>query len=348
MGECIYCSDKLEKGVSCGYCKKCVSNFEEHRIKYCVRCKTLRSLEMFRNCEIGFMLKFAQCKICQHTDSLNLDFQLNSLLRAAKNRCSERIFKNMRLEVSEYDLNLNFMKEMWNLQSGICSYSGIYMNINPHSDFKFSLERINNDRGYTMNNVTFIIGELNTSKKWNKEKIRVITTFLIYENPSLNEIDTRNKDFPIRRKAQCRTCDSMIFYKIGYCRSCYKVNSIAEILRNIKNSCARRNRKDFPTLRPPTLNDLWNQLQSQRGKCFYSDMNMTFNGRRDDWNISIERLDTTKGYEVGNFVFICEEFNSPDRSSIKTLYEKQGSCGWSRDKFIYFKLCALEYNNYYK
>lgn len=62
-------------------------------------------------------------------------------------------------------------------------------------------------------------------------------------------------------------------------------------------------------------------LESQQGRCHYSNIPMTFK-HGEDWSASIERMDTAKGYTQDNVCLICVEFNTMAQ--------------WSQAKFGYF------------
>jgi len=67
-----------------------------------------------------------------------------------------------------------------------------------------------------------------------------------------------------------------------------------------------------------TIDHLLNLWETQQCKCYYSGIQMTTK-YGSDWCCSIERLDPSKGYIVGNTVLCCQEFNN--------------SCQWSNQKF---------------
>lgn len=344
MPKCHYdiCVNNSENNGG-GFCIVCKTIFFMIEAKYCIDCGIIHGIKDFNSHKDGFLGKSPVCKSCQ---SKRMSLRL----------CIQRMIStNKKNKMINFDLSYNDVESIWKEQKGRCFYSGINMNFDDHCDYKVSISRIDKESGYKKENIILIVQELNIATKlWNKIKLKNLLTNEILDHPQISDIRNKIIVKKLKKSSECRLCG--VFYDtINDC--CYKCryhrdinNVLLFTLNNCKNNTKSRNKIKTRDKTECNINidDMWDQLQSQRGKCFYSDMNMTFNGRRDDWNISIERLDTTKGYEVGNFVFICEEFNSPDRSSIKTLYEKQGSCGWSRDKFIYFKLCALEYNNYYK
>jgi hypothetical protein len=61
---------------------------------------------------------------------------------------------------------------------------------------------------------------------------------------------------------------------------------------------------------------LWKQ---QNGKCYYSGIQMNYS--KNEWRISIERLDNSKGYIKGNIALCCIEFNSRSQWTCKKVDE---------------------------
>lgn len=70
-------------------------------------------------------------------------------------------------------------------------------------------------------------------------------------------------------------------------------------------------------------------IKEQSFKCNYSNIPLTFNPNKD-WNCSIERIDISKGYYRGNVCFVCNEFNTSDRTYLNKI--EDGSY-WSKGKF---------------
>lgn len=82
-----------------------------------------------------------------------------------------------------------------------------------------------------------------------------------------------------------------------------------------------------------TIDILIQKILTQKGRCDYSNIPFTYTSN-SDWMMSIERLDSKKGYTEANCVLICNEFNSTDRTSI--MEHSEGSSQWSKSKFEYF------------
>jgi len=78
--------------------------------------------------------------------------------------------KNAKRKSIEFDLELQFLKELWNKQNGKCQYSKVPMLLFPTKDkrdFKptsASLDRRNSSEGYTKDNVCFVCLSINYAK----------------------------------------------------------------------------------------------------------------------------------------------------------------------------------------
>lgn len=73
------------------------------------------------------------------------------------------------------------------------------------------------------------------------------------------------------------------------------------------------------------------QLLKQRGLCYYSGVPMRT--EVGDYKISLERLDPRVTYQPDNVAFVCQEFQSGDRTRLKTTHSNEGSSGWSQAKY---------------
>lgn len=70
----------------------------------------------------------------------------------------------------EFNLDLEYLKEIWENQKGICPYSKVQLILNSHSirhkDMRYnaSLDRIDSSKGYVKGNVQFISASINYMK----------------------------------------------------------------------------------------------------------------------------------------------------------------------------------------
>jgi hypothetical protein len=94
----------------------------------------------------------------------------------------------------------------------------------------------------------------------------------------------------------------------GSARSTKKLNSTIEgrarvFLRNAKNSAIKRKQEFALTI--ADIVDCWND---QWGVCAYSGRNMTLEAGKLN-TVSIERIDSAKGYTVDNTILVCQAIN---------------------------------------
>jgi hypothetical protein len=81
----------------------------------------------------------------------------------------------------EFNLTLDFLKELWNTQKGLCTYTGVSMKLllaGGHAvPFSASLDRISSAIGYIQGNVEFVCLFVNLGKsKFSKDSIIELLT----------------------------------------------------------------------------------------------------------------------------------------------------------------------------
>jgi hypothetical protein len=104
------------------------------------------------------------------------------------------------------------------------------------------------------------------------------------------------------------------------------------------------------------LEDIWHK---QNGRCYYSNIEMQFN--KNEWKVSIERKDTSKGYTQDNVVLCCQEFNTKTQWCLEKIMESvhilnnniecvNSDFSFSRTRQKYSKVMKLESKNviYYR
>lgn len=99
------------------------------------------------------------------------------------------------------------------------------------------------------------------------------------------------------------------------CKSCtaikqkeYHSRSPRNRLRASYNTAmdsARRRRFEF-SISLDDLEEMWN---SQNGCCFYTGIPMSYSGDRLPESVSVDRLDSTRGYALSNIVLCCNYVN---------------------------------------
>lgn len=343
-------------------------------LKRCRICKIEKKIEEFHKSNKTHRTECKKCSgILKNNNSKSKEFLLRTLLSTARSTAKHR--KEKRPEAGEFNLTFNDLNDIWVEQDGRCYYTGIIMSYESHSDYKCSLERLDNDKGYIKSNVVFVILELNNPCQITVDKLKYIFTIdITLKHPLIEEILDMKLDLEFRNKQQknkSRITNNIIEYECQYCyifktldkfkktrltccRDCINKSldnprsRLITILGGTLSSTTVRNKRNRIKLEHNiTFEDMKQQLVLQKGKCFYSGMNMSFQSG-ENWFISIERLDVNLGYIKGNIVFVCHEFNSSDKTSMISPYARTGSCGITTYKFDFIRQSTLEFNNFYR
>ena len=135
--------------------------------KFCNRCR--------QNFDISkFTKNNTMCKECistyhsKYTNTFN-GF-IKTLYKSAKAHAKEKMLKGRKL-AGEFTIIENDIFEQWNIQNGLCWYSGIPMIPKPLHNWQSSLERKNPELGYIQSNIVLCVLELNSRINWSYDKI---------------------------------------------------------------------------------------------------------------------------------------------------------------------------------
>ncbi len=157
----------MKKCEVCGkeilYKKSRLNKIVHHTCSFECRCKLFKTIFKSRN----------------HHRFLNLGF----LGRFFWDKCSN--YKHRaKIKNLDFDLDYQFLIEIYNQQKGCCYYTGIEMKLIGEMDFDtLSLDRINSDKGYTKDNVVFCLLCVNFLKSnYEISKINMVLNSLIKKN----------------------------------------------------------------------------------------------------------------------------------------------------------------------
>eukprot|EP00397_Hematodinium_sp_SG-2012_P044492 GEMP01049709.1.p1 GENE.GEMP01049709.1~~GEMP01049709.1.p1 ORF type:complete len:462 (-),score=19.17 GEMP01049709.1:104-1489(-) len=154
---------------------------------------------------------YSQCKPClsemaQYYFGFTLRGIMSRLLNSAKTRASRRGKIPSREGAGCFDLNMDYVLNLWEKQEGRCKYSDIVMNLDPYTSWRISLERLDNTFGYVPGNVVFICSEFNTSdnsmqattslvqgsSSWSRDKVQSLPLTILRSIP-LNDAELREQ-----------------------------------------------------------------------------------------------------------------------------------------------------------
>ena len=208
-------------------------------------------------------------------------------------------------------------------QEGRCAYSGVSMEaIIPNSHWRMSLERVDNDLGYTPGNSVLVAAEFNTSDYSRcpgvkKETIEGTAQWSVHKVHQVSALRRTNMDLA------------------SLARDIAEADKPPSTLRHRLQTLLQRARHRSK-LRGQNFNmdllTLLHKIEHQQGRCFYSGVPLQYKQVHTDWRMSLERLDNNLGYTEDNCVLIAIEFNTSDYSRNKAVKEIFGTAQWSRAK----------------
>ncbi len=286
---------------------------------------------------------------------------LRILYHSAKSRAKTRLKKG-RFEAGQCTITMRDIFNTWNKQKGKCYYSGLPMNYESH-EWRLSLERLDPSKGYLPNNIVLCCLEFNTIIQWSPEKVDEMVE-IVNKNIKENHVDF---NFKFTKKSvdegfEEEHIDDEIFYR---CKDCDHQYPIFKLYKLHKKGCPKcreinKSKIDAPRLMKGRIdvaklstklrktknikrqdysididfNFLVDLFNKQKGLCAYSGIPLQFNSKQN-WCISIERIDVQRGYTKDNVCLICREFNTMDQT-IKLKDGSYNSSGMSKEKFNIF------------
>ena len=246
---------------------------------------------------------------------------------------------------------------------GRCAYSDRPMRLGPHTAYAMSLERVDNDDGYTRSNCVLIAVEFNStdhsgfsrdqsavtgSAKWSKKKFdavqRLRTSCVDLEALSMQVQAARQRNNA--RKMGPRPPRAAEDGE-KWCFGCSTFKPVQQFnvdrsrpdgIKSRCKTCTREaDRSYHSTLRGFVMDrlnhrsrratlsedDVLDMILQQGGRCYYSGLPLELLKPHTDWRWSMERLNPRLGYTQQNTVLVADEFNS---------WSSNKGAQWSRAK----------------
>lgn len=227
--------------------------------------------------------------------------------------------KKGRTDAGQFDIDKQFLLELHEKQNGKCYYSGLPLKLKTNSEWKCSPERLDDNKGYTKDNVVLICLEFNVPYKWTLEKIKLIKALMNKEvdEKKLNELIenaikkkyTFNGRQPIEKMImedgteliKCNKCDefktSGEFYKkiSSGCKKCFnQITSknyestlrgfIKRRIKSAKYHSQERGKKDYRKDNSNEFNLTFeiiiDKIKEQKGRCYYSGIPLIFERKK--------------------------------------------------------------------
>lgn len=112
-------------------------------------------------------------------------------------------------------------------------------------------------------------------------------------------------------KSVCHTCEAEIAINKYRSKTCWTLEESLVTRLNQAKQRANRKRVEFDL----TFDDLMEAYKKQGGKCFYSGIEMEKVPKRENYhNLSVDRVESDKGYIKDNIVLCCDSINTMKNS----------------------------------
>ena len=138
--------------------------YPEDNTKTCSKCNGRFSVELFYKHNQTADGWHSWCKPCCKAGNLRsvqkkyatFDGRIATFLTSCR--------KSARLRGQEFSLTAADLKKAWELQIGLCAYTGIAMTTQPNLPHSVSVERVDNTVGYTESNTILVCRAVNAMK----------------------------------------------------------------------------------------------------------------------------------------------------------------------------------------
>lgn len=198
----------------------------------------------------------------------------NAKLRARRGRSSA---SGSSLEVIDL---LDILME----QEGRCAYSGVVLSLAPYSEWQCSLERRDTSLGYARSNCVLICLELQNRCQWSRRKVMS----LMFDQSSYASV----YDNTLYASVINQQSNTLEYARVRF--------TMSGLIQNAKSSSRRRKAKGRLDASVFELDVKYLEylFEKQGGRCHYSGISLGLQTSAN-WNVSLERLNSTLGYVEG-------------------------------------------------
>lgn len=309
-------------------------------------------------------------------DGNALNDHIGHLLSRAKRGKNDKYLREKRKNFQKSDLNYERIYFKFKRQNNLCLISKIPLSYIKFTNWRMSIERLDEYKGYLFDNTALICLEFQTAhrqwtvSKWNKfcqeynqnrkvdiEKLK--NEIEITKKPSQKgkRMTSKNKLYvnEDKNEMKCNYCKKIKNMKEDFSKSgrkSYKCKScVSEYNKRDKNlrerlvwiiNCAKsRGKKHIRKKCTLTLYELFEIYLEQKGLCYISFRKLQLNG---NYQMSLERKNQKLGYTKDNCCLICIEFNVGEWDIFnKSNNITQKTSGWNKEKIKYAVNCTKNY-----
>jgi hypothetical protein len=319
--------------------------------KRCTRCNELKELGCFVKALSSKDHLHYWCKVCKSTVEKDRYRTTEGFLKSIARSC-ERVDNNKGRIMHDGGVQVSY--DFLAAADPVCQLSGHPLTRAPFSDWQFTVDRMDQSRRHTTDNIRISALEIQNSNPWTPEKFQYFITGPHDAALTSEEIDALLPATPARRNpekfitrdedgwVECHGCrlycsresfqtrGSAIISDCSTCRRA-KADTFKCILRSLFADATRRGKDVARKQCTMTLSDLHCMFRRQSGLCAYSHLRLR--AAKGDWRVSLERRNSALGYTAANCCLVVQELNGIDRSAMID----GGGGGWSEQKVAYIR-----------
>lgn len=237
-----------------------------------------------------------------------------------KHRCSD-----------QFALSLKDLTHIYERQKGLCFLSHMPLKLNIKSDFKCSIERLDVNRGYVLDNIVFICHEFNYRTNWSAAKLKRFENLSVESREDVSIFrkppvvcQSRVLDGDQQLCLMCEIWKSETAFGVGTsdCITCRDAQPRRVLQRLLANSRCHANKRGYDGLFQLTFDDLVDLYKKQSGLCYITGKQLQWKG---EFKISVDRINPKVTYTKKNCALILQEFNMPYGGA------------WTRQKYKIFE-----------
>lgn len=207
----------------------------------------------------------------------------------------KRLEHNAKLRGIEYNLSPEYIWGIFLTQNRICALSGMEIKFSSKAnEASASLDRIDPGKGYDEGNVQWVHKTIN-EMKWDLSALEF--------NHFCSLISA-----PITESVPSSFCEETKHHKNwgGY----------GNIPRDLFTRYAKNAAKRGIPFRL-TIEDFWELFLEQKGKCYFTGLSLSVGGVECDTTASLDRIDNSLGYTVGNVKWVHKTVNTKIRKNMR-------------------------------
>jgi hypothetical protein len=283
----------------------------------CNRCETIKNISEFSCEEVTYCRDCSKMMNTTYRDSIR--GKLMCLYNGIRN---ERRFDEPYLTLEEF--LLQYIR-----QGGLCAYSNKILEFTSNGEKSISKERIDNSKGYTSDNILFVLRIFNVSpgrvenSDWSREKIQKIH-MMRNKSVDIKDLKIKIQDAKINKqgnpgeqknklpaeiqtvKREMSTEEWDRYYHRTFLQK-YRKTMKGFISENIR-SHYRTDQQCFGRKGTITFESILDLILRQNGRCAVSGVPLQLK-QTNEFAISIDRIDNTKPHDIENVRLVCKEFN---------------------------------------